>query len=146
MGTIAHMHTIDSTMRNADRIGIVARRKLVKVIAYDRFKPGITMETIRALLPQEVAHAWRLWKQGIVRENYSRVDQPGVVLVFEVENGAAAERLLADFPLSRPGYLEWICTPVTVPFPLESLFIEESLDRVKMPDADLEWSKGQTSR
>lgn len=103
------------------------------------------METIRPLLAQEVAHAWRLWKQGIVRENYSRVDQPGVVLVFEVENGTAAERLLADFPLSRAGYLEWTCIPVTVPFPLEALFNEESLGRVKMPDAELEWSKGQPS-
>ena len=133
-------------MRDADLIGLVARRVRVKVIAYDRFKPGVTMETIRPLLPQEVAHAWRLWKQGIVRENYSRVDESGVVLVLEVENGAAAERLLADFPLSRAGYLEWVCIPVTVPFPLESLVNEESLDRVKMPDADLEWSKGQTSR
>ncbi len=118
----------------------------MKVIAYDRFKPGVTMETIRPLLAQEVAHAWRLWKQGIVRENYSRVDQAGVVLVFEVDDPAAAERLLADFPLSRAGYLEWTCIPVTVPFPLEALFNEEALARVKMPDADLEWSKGQTSR
>jgi hypothetical protein len=118
----------------------------MKVIAYDRFRPGVTMETIRPLLQQEVAHAWRLWKQGLVRENYSRVDQPGVVLVFEVENKAAAEKLLADFPMSRAGYLEWICIPVTVPFPLEAVFNEETLARVKMPDSELEWSKGQTTR
>jgi hypothetical protein len=104
------------------------------------------METIRPLLAEEVAHAWRLWKQGIVRENYSRVDQPGVVLVFEVENGAAAERLLADFPLSRAGYLEWTCLAVTVPFPLETVFDEQTQARVKMPDADLEWAKGQPAK
>ena len=118
----------------------------MKVIAFDRFKPGVTMETIRPLLAEEVAHAWKLWKRGIVRENYSRVDQPGVVLVFEVENAAAAERLLAEFPMSRAGYLEWTCIPVTVPFPLEAVFNEETLARVKMPDADLEWSRGQTAR
>ena len=118
----------------------------MKVIAYDRFKPAVTMETVRPFLKEEVAHAWRLWKQGIVRENYSRVDQAGVVLVLEVENGAAAERLLADFPLSRAGYLEWICIPVTVPFPLEEVFDQETRARVKMPDADLEWSRGQTAR
>jgi len=115
----------------------------VKVIAYDRFRPGVTMDTIQPLLMEEVAHAWRLWKQGIVRENYSRVDQPGVVLVFEVENAAAAQRLLADFPLSKAGFLEWTCIPVTVPFPLESVFTEQMLERVKMPDSDLEWAKGQ---
>jgi len=39
----------------------------MKVIAYDRFKPGVTMETITPLLPEEVANVWRLWKAGIVR-------------------------------------------------------------------------------
>jgi hypothetical protein len=115
----------------------------VKVIAFDRFKPGVTMETIRPLLPLEVAFVWRLWKRGIVRENYSRVDEPGVVLVFEVENADAARELLLEFPLSKAGYLEWTCIPVTVPFPLEALFGEDALARVKMPDADLEWAKGQ---
>src|SRR5262245_40764862 len=115
----------------------------MKVIAYDRFKPGVTMETIRPLLAEEVAHAWRLWKRGIVRENYSRVDEPGVVLVFEAETAQDARRLLAEFPLSKAGYLEWTCIPVTVPFPLEALFGDAALARVAMPDAELEWSKGQ---
>ncbi len=118
----------------------------MKVIAYDRFKPGITMETIRPMLAEEVAHAWQLWKKGIVRENYSRVDEFGVVLFFEVENADAARRLLADFPMSKAGYLEWTCIPVTVPFPLEAVFNEETLARVKMPDSELEWSKGQNQK
>jgi hypothetical protein len=103
------------------------------------------METIRPLLPEEVAHAWRLWKRGIVRENYSRVDEAGVVLVFEVENAAEAARLLTEFPMSKAGYLEWTCIPVTVPFPLEAMFREEALTRVAMPDSELEWAKGQVA-
>ena len=117
----------------------------MKVIAYDRFKPGVTMDTIRPLLGEEVAHAWRLWKRGIVRENYSRVDEPGVVPVFEAENADHARQLLAEFPLSKAGYLEWTCIPVTVPFPLEALFSADDVARVNMPDSDLEWSKGQKS-
>jgi hypothetical protein len=117
----------------------------VKVIAFDRFKPGVTMETIQPLLPEEVAHAWRLWKRGIVRENYSRVDEAGVVLVFEVENAGEAARLLAEFPMSKAGYLEWTCIPVTVPFPLESMFRDDALARVAMPDSELEWAKGQVA-
>jgi muconolactone delta-isomerase len=115
----------------------------MKVIAFDRFKPGVTMDTIGPMLAEEVAHAWRLWKRGIVRENYSRVDEPGVVLVFEVENAEAAMQLLADFPMTRAGYLEWTCLPVTVPFPLEAVFTEDTLARVMMPDSELEWAKGQ---
>jgi hypothetical protein len=100
----------------------------------------------RSLLPEEVAHAWRLWKRGIMRENYSRVDERGVVLVFEVENAEAAMQLLADFPMTKAGYLEWTCLPVTVPFPLESVFRDDALARVRMPDSELEWAKGRPAR
>jgi len=94
----------------------------VKIFAYDRFKPGITMDTITPLLPHEVANVWRLWKAGIVRENYARADEPGVVIVFELDSVADAQRYLADFPLTKAGYLEWTCIPLMAPLPLESIF------------------------
>ena len=43
----------------------------MRVIAYDKFRPGVTMEQINPYLPEEVANVWRLWKAGIVRENYA---------------------------------------------------------------------------
>jgi hypothetical protein len=106
----------------------------MKVISYDRFKPGVTMETITPLLPQEVANVWRLWKAGIVRENYARADEPGVVIVFEVESVAEARRYVEDFPLTKAGYLEWFYIPVQAPLPIESLFdtsvdVDEPFDR-----------------
>jgi hypothetical protein len=93
----------------------------MKIIAYDQFKPGVTMETITPFLRDEVANVWRLWKAGIVRENYARVDEPGVVIVFELDSVEEAKRYVADFPLSKAGYLEWFFIPVQVPLPLESL-------------------------
>ena len=118
----------------------------MKVITYDRFKPGVTMEQVRPYLPEETAHAWRLWKQGIIRENYAIVDHPGVVIVFEVESVAAAERHLNDFPLTKAGLLEWVCIPVTAPFPLESLFNDAALTRVALPDSALEGATITTER
>ena len=53
----------------------------MRIIAFDRFKPGVTMEQITPYLPDEVSNVWRLWKAGIVRENYARADEPGVVPV-----------------------------------------------------------------
>jgi hypothetical protein len=94
---------------------------LMKIIAYDRFKPGVTMETIQELLPQEVANVWRLWKAGIVRENYARADEPGVIIVFELDSVAEAKRYVADFPMSKAGYLEWFYLPLQAPLPIESL-------------------------
>ena len=43
------------------------------------------MDTITPYLAEEVANVWRLWKAGVVRENYARADEPGVVIVFEVD-------------------------------------------------------------
>ena len=94
----------------------------MKIIAYDRFKPGVGMETIEPYLRDEVANVWRLWKAGIVRENYARADQSGVVIVFECDDVDEAKRYVADFPLSRAGLLEWDFIPVSAPLPLEFIF------------------------
>jgi hypothetical protein len=94
----------------------------VKIIAYDRFKPGVTMETIGPYLQEEVANVWRLWKAGIVRENYARADVPGVVIVFECKSVEEAELYVNDFPLSKAGFLEWFYIPLDAPLPLEYLF------------------------
>jgi hypothetical protein len=98
----------------------------MKVIAYDRFRPGVTLDTITPLLPEEVSNVWRLWKAGIVRENYARAD--------EVPSVEEAHRYVDDFPLSKAGYLEWFFIPVQAPLPLESLMdpsvdVAEPLDR-----------------
>ena len=94
----------------------------MKIIAYDYVKPGVTMETIRPYLKEEVANVWRLWKAGIVRENYARADALGVVIVFECADLEEAKRYVADFPLSKAGFLEWSYIALDAPLPLEYLF------------------------
>jgi hypothetical protein len=89
----------------------------VKIIAYDRFKPGVTMQTIQPLLQREVANVWRLWKAGIVRENYARADEPGVIIVFELDSVDEAKRYVAEFPMPKAGYLEWFYLPLQAPLP-----------------------------
>ena len=41
----------------------------MRIIAFDRFREGVTLETIEPFLTEEVSNVWRLWKAGIVREN-----------------------------------------------------------------------------
>jgi len=94
----------------------------MKIIAYDRMKTGVTYEKIEPYLPQEVANVWRLWKAGIVRENYARADELGVVIVFELDSVEAAKRYTDDFPLTKAGFLEWFFISVQVPLPIEVLF------------------------
>ena len=99
----------------------------MKIIAYDCIKPGATMDAIQPLLPLEVANVWWLWKAGIVRENYARADEPGVVIVFELDNVEQAKRYVADFPMSKAGYLEWFYIPLQAPLRVESL-MDKSVD------------------
>lgn len=106
----------------------------MKIIAYDRFKPGVTLETVQPYLQAEVSNVWRLWKAGIVRENYARADEPGVVIVFECDTVDRARRYVADFPLSKAGLLEWEFIAVMAPLPLEYLYdprvdVSEPFDR-----------------
>lgn len=106
----------------------------MRIVAYDRFKPGVTLDIIQPYLPDEVSNVWRLWKAGIVRENYARADEPGVVIVFELDTVEQARRYTDDFPLSKAGFLEWFFIPLMAPLPIESLFrpeidVEQPYDR-----------------
>jgi 8-oxo-dGTP pyrophosphatase MutT (NUDIX family) len=97
----------------------------MKIMAYDWFRPGVTVETVTPYLDEECAGVWRLWKAGIVREMYSRADEPGVLLVFELDSVEAARRYTDDFPLSRAGLIEWFFLPLAAPLPLEFMFRPE---------------------
>lgn len=109
----------------------------MKVIAYDRFKPGVTLDALRPYLQEEVANVWRLWKAGIVRENYARADVSGVVIMFECSGVDEAKRYVDDFPLTKAGLIEWEFIALDpAPLPLEFLFmssvdVAEPLDRTK---------------
>ena len=108
----------------------------MKIIAYDNFKPGVTLEDLKPYLRDEVSNVWRLWKAGVVRENYARADVGGVVIVFECADMAQAEQYVAGFPLSKAGLIEWQYIPLGAPLPLEFLFdpsvdVAEPFDRTK---------------
>jgi hypothetical protein len=112
----------------------------MRIIAYDRFKTGVTMDDVAPYLPEEVANVWRLWKAGIVRENYARADEPGVVIIFELPSVAEAKVYTDDFPLSKAGLLEWHFIALQVPLPIETLFgdnvdLKEPFDRTHKPSA-----------
>jgi hypothetical protein len=94
----------------------------LKIIAYDNFKPGVTLDDLRPYLRDEVSNVWRLWKGGIVRENYARADVGGVVVVFECASIEEVKRYIDDFPLTKAGLIEWQYIALGSPLPLEFLF------------------------
>lgn len=114
----------------------------MKIIAFDKFRPGVTMEQITPFLQDEVSNVWRLWKAGIVRENYARADEPGVVIVFELPDVETARKYTDDFALSKAGLLEWSFIALQTPLPIEALFragidLNEPFDRTsKSPEVN----------
>lgn len=102
----------------------------MKIIAYDNFKDGITLDDLRPYLRDEVSNVWRLWKAGIVRENYARADVGGVVIEFECADVDEAKCYIADFPLIKAGLIEWQYIVLDAPLPLEFLF-DPTVDVVK---------------
>lgn len=97
----------------------------MKIICYDRFNPNVTLDTVTPYLAEEVSNVWRLWKAGIVRENYARADEPGVVIVFECTSVEQCKRYTDDFPLTKAGLITWTHLPVQVALPIETLFRPE---------------------
>jgi chlorite dismutase len=62
-----------------------------------------------------------------LRENYARADEPGVVIVFELDSVEQAKRYVANFPMSKAGYREWFYIPLQAPLPIENL-MDKSVD------------------
>ena len=54
----------------------------------------------------EIEAVWRNYSRGLIREIYERVDQRGVVMVYEALNRAEMERMLASLPLAEAGFLD----------------------------------------
>jgi hypothetical protein len=61
-------------------------------------------------------------KSGVIREIYGRVDTTGAVITFEGDSVDEVTGHVADFPLSKVGFLEWDFLALTAPFPFEVLF------------------------
>ena len=77
----------------------------MKIIAYDSFKAGITLDDLKPYLRDEVANVWRLWKAGVVRENYARADVGGVVIVLECSVHSSRARGSVQPQVHCPPYI-----------------------------------------
>ena len=84
----------------------------MKILCLDRPLPGDTFEKYQPHLLDEVRHVWQAYKNGIVREIYSRQDRPGVAIILECTSVDEAKEAFADFPLVRAGLIEIDAIPL----------------------------------
>jgi hypothetical protein len=84
----------------------------MKMLCLDIPQPGATMEKYQPHMQNEARHAWRVYKQGFVREIYFRQDRPGVAIIAECESVDEAKKTLRNFPLAKAGLIDWEVIPL----------------------------------
>ena len=79
----------------------------MKVIVIATRKQDAKPEEFAPHLEAEVKHALRMYRDGVVREIYSRADGKGAIVVLECNDVAHAEQLMAGLPLAAAGLLSF---------------------------------------
>ena len=77
----------------------------MKIVAIATRKQDAKPEAFAPYLEAESNAVMALYRDEIVREIYSRTDGKGAVVVFECNDVAHAERLVAQLPLVKAGLL-----------------------------------------
>ena len=85
----------------------------MKILAIAKVDPQTTPEKIRPYLEAEVKHAWKLYKEGALREMYSCQDRPlGVVFVLECDSVDEARKNLDELPFVREKLIDFEIIPL----------------------------------
>ncbi len=72
----------------------------MKILVLAKRHDQVQVEEMRPHFQAEVQAIWDLYSQGIIREFYTRADQPGAaILILECATTEAARQALAELPL-----------------------------------------------
>ena len=99
----------------------------MKLLCLDVPQPGASLEKYQPHMQGEARHAWLMYKGGIIREIYFRQDRPGVAIIAEAESVDAAKKALAEFPLAKPGLIDWDVIPLGPFTNWETLFVPDNV-------------------
>lgn len=94
----------------------------MKILAIEHDTEGATDAQFRPRLRAEAARAWKLHRQGTIRELYFRADREEAVLVLECRNVAEARRVLKTLPLVKAGLISFELVPLKAYPGFERLF------------------------
>lgn len=84
----------------------------MKLLCLDVPQPGASPDKYLPYLKDEARHAWQMYKGGIIRDIYFRLDRPGVAIIAEAESVEAAKAALAEFPIAKAGLIGWDVIPL----------------------------------
>jgi hypothetical protein len=94
----------------------------MKILVMPKPIAGVSREEMLRHAPAEIQAVWELYKQGIVREFYTRANEAGrVVLVFESASEEAAREVIATLPYAQLHLIDFDVIPLAPFFGLERL-------------------------
>ncbi len=95
----------------------------MKILVLPRRREGVPLETMQPHFNAEVQAVWDLYAQGVVRELYTRADQPGAaILTVESPSVDDARKTLAKLPLVELNMLDLDFIPLAPFTNLSRLF------------------------
>jgi hypothetical protein len=99
----------------------------MKILVMPKPIEGVTREELLQHAPAEIQAVWELYKQGIVREFYTRANEAGrVVLMLESASVEAARDALAILPFVELQLIDFDMIPLAPFVGLERLFQSEN--------------------
>ena len=94
----------------------------MKILVMPKPIEGVAREELLRHAPAEIQAVWELYKQGIVREFYTRANEAGrVVLMLESASEEAARDALAILPFVQLHLIDFDIIPLAPFFGLEHL-------------------------
>ena len=85
----------------------INRRKKMKIFVVATRNQEKPAEDFAPLMDPEADFALKLYKEGFIREIYSRTDGKGALVVVEADNEEEAANKLSDLPLAKAGLLSF---------------------------------------
>jgi hypothetical protein len=94
----------------------------MKILVLPKPVEGVSREEMMPHAPAEIQAVWQLYKQGIVREFYTRASEAGrVVLVLESASEETAREALSVLPFAQLHLIDFDFIPLAPFFGLENL-------------------------
>jgi hypothetical protein len=94
----------------------------MKMLVLPKPIEGVSREEMLRHASAEIQAVWELYKQSIVREFYTRLNEPGrVVLVFESASEEEALEAIATLPFAQLHLIDFDVIPLAPFYGLEQL-------------------------
>lgn len=85
----------------------------MKILVMPKPIAGVPREEMLKHAPAEVRAVWKLYEQGICREFYTRLDEPGrVLLMLECASVEAAQEALGTLPFAQLHLIDFDLIPL----------------------------------